>query len=96
MVFFSARFHDPHNSKTIKKRSPENHAETVALAALGSEKNHKTTIGRNYALIGGLNSVRGRFEAFGAIPKGKRAIFTQGSWGRSEYWKWSSAQGVQG
>ena len=96
MVLFIGRLHEPRKSKTIKKRSPENHAETVALAALGSEKNHKKTLGRNYALIGGLNSVRGRFEAFRAIPKGKRAIFPQGSWGRSEYWKLRSAQGVQG
>jgi hypothetical protein len=38
-VFLLALFATPQKNK--KKRSPGNHAETVALADLGSEKNNK-------------------------------------------------------
>ena len=76
IVLFVVTFGYCPKAKTIKKRPPENHAETEALADLGSEKNHKKTLVGNYTLTGGLNSVQGRFEAFGAIPKGKSVIFT--------------------
>jgi len=76
MVFFVATFGYPPKSQTIKKPFTTKPCQINPFGDLSPKKNHKKTLAINYTLTGGLNSVRGRFEGFRAIPKGKTVIFT--------------------